>query len=102
MQMEHPPTLNAMYLFSQGLGEYRTEAEKQDDEEYHISIWLPKGRLEFGLFWTHAAFSRALGNPKALCPQNLEIRSALDVTMKAKEDFDLMWLKEAPPLSVSQ
>lgn len=96
------PILNAMYLFSQGLGEYTTEAEKQDDEEYHISIQLPKRRLEFSLFWTHAAFSRALDNPKALCPQSPEIRSALDVTVKARENFDLVGLEEAPLLPVTQ
>lgn len=96
------PILNAMYLFSQGLGEYTIEAEKQDDEEYHISIWLPKGKLEFSLFWTHEVFLRAPSNPKALCPQSLEIRSALDVTVKAREDFGLERLEEAPPLSVSQ
>lgn len=96
------PIPNAMYLFSRGLGEYTAEAGKQDDEEYHISIRLPKRRLEFSLFWTHAAFSRAPGNPEALCPQSLEIRSAFHVTVKAREDFGLVRLEEAPPLPVTQ
>lgn len=96
------PIPNAMYLFSRGLGEYTTEAGKQDDEEYHISIRLPERRLEFSLFWTHAAFSRAPSNPEALCPQSLEIRSAFDVTVKAREDFGLVRLEEAPPLPVTQ
>jgi hypothetical protein len=89
-----------MYLFSQGLGEYRTEAEKQDDEEYRMSIWLLKGGWSPASSGHHAAFSRALGNLKALCPQSREIRSTLDLTAKAKEAFDLIRLEEAPPLSV--
>lgn len=59
MQIGHPPILNAIYLFSQGLGEYTTEAEKQDDEEYRMSIWVPKEGRGPASAGHHAAFSRA-------------------------------------------
>ena len=102
MQMEHPPSLMQCIYSVRDLGNIGLKLKNKMMKSITCPSAYQKGGWSPASSGHHTAFSRAPGNPQALCPQGLEIRSALDLTLRAREDFDLIRLEEAPPFSVNE